>query len=1356
MASASTANLALVDFELAEHQRWGAASATVGAAGSEQRAEFVAQQAGAGLTGGFAEGGVQGLKLGLVEAFSPVPGVGAVIGGVQALEGLKEQSAHAAAAVHNFGEGSDTYDILANSIAAVSAVIDVVTGVLGVFNGVLGVIEIALWAITAGAAVAAIFTAGATAAIAVMAGEAAEVVTDIKEVVGVVMLALSGINSLVLQPVVLLFRTMHTMTSQADPRAVEAQGAGLKQSAGSVGGFLGGLAGAAAAGEATPSEEEVVQPTPTEESPPPPATEGPSVTFEEPTPASSGEPPQPPAANPEPTLEPSTTGQPGQVEVEPPTEPRPGVPQEPGSPYGEEPRIGFDREPGAGGLGDEPRIGFDREPGRQPGEPPSPYGEEPRIGFDREPGRRPGEPPSPYGEEPRIGFDREPEGGNQSGEVEPEPETVRNPQKSGEVEPEPETVRNPQESGEVEPEPETVRNPQESGEVEPEPETVRNPQKSGEIEPEPETVRNPPTSVPEPQEPPPSSGTPPSGGGGSPAGGAAQDNLKGMQTESLPSQNGAAEQDFANISDADIEAWGDRIDGASRSDTYFEMDAGGLQDINTRVNPNPNQISYNVDHYMSDVSSVRIANASDVPMGAPRGPGGSVIPEGVGVEAQPVPETALATANDTPVLNANGEPIGNQNVEVRYHSANPGAPEGSASHDNPSVQVNTPSDRFGWGGDRSIAVEGDQGRYLTPDGRWVTMDRQTPQADKAAAHFGTGEPSGMRIETEGQPTPESNLANLSDAEIDQSIAQLGPHDAGGAGGGPPGGGSGGGPPGGGNGGGGGEPAANAAHNAANFERLKAQYAMQEIMGAEPTGSATKGGSGYVRSQMVTEKVNVTRSDGSTKSVDKPVKGVRKVSQKVDAEHSAPIFEQSRIAEEGRVFPSRGDDGKWTNLTQMPGGLNGKSGIYEYVVDEKGNLTHQKFIEGGSVTGEWGGGPPGPTPPGSPGTPPGGGGSEGPIQSGPTGADGSSTGAGNPPAISSKPSGGSTSASSTPGAAASGPLAVTGGEPQPPSGAVLPPKLSGSSVASGPVAEALAHAAVEGAKSQSASSGGDKKPSVEPVNPKYPPPPGTPQQLKQIQDEISQTLAERAKAEEAKARMEAEQQKHQSNVGPAQQAIAGTQQGISATQAHQQDVALRDQANKQQQAKQQESQSTVGGYADKAAGLAALSGPLTAFRGFTSLASHLPGNAGAAMAKMNADGQKVTQAFDQMGVKMAEQAAGLPQHQQELQSDNARIQSSGEQGQQATTELQKAEHGAMAFQQANEAKIQQAASGKAQAASEEVKLDASAKTKTQKAATLAEQLQAWAAEHKAARQKAVDDTKEKLKSQGKVVTAVKEE
>ncbi|MGI9148104.1 MAG: hypothetical protein ACR2IK_16380 [Chloroflexota bacterium] len=148
-----------------------------------------------------------------------------------------------------------------------------------------------------------------------------------------------------------------------------------------------------------------------------------------------------------------------------------------------------------------------------------------------------------------------------------------------------------------------------------------------------------------------------------------------------------------------------------------------------------------------------------------------------------------------------------------------------------------------------------------------------------------------------------------------------------------------------------------AHSAAAFERLKAQYAMEEITGAEPTGSALKGGSGDVRSNQVVQQVEITLPDGSTKMVPKRVDGVRNVSMDVDVNHSAPIFEQPRIAEDGRIFPLQGSDGKWKNLTQMPGEVNGRPGIHEYIVDEHGNLTHQQFVPGGEVTGVPGGGPP---------------------------------------------------------------------------------------------------------------------------------------------------------------------------------------------------------------------------------------------------------------------------------------------------------------------------------------------------------------------------------------------------------------
>lgn len=53
------------------------------------------------------------------------------------------------------------------------------------------------------------------------------------------------------------------------------------------------------------------------------------------------------------------------------------------------------------------------------------------------------------------------------------------------------------------------------------------------------------------------------------------------------------------------------------------------------------------------------------------------------------------------------------------------------------------------------------------------------------------------------------------------------------------------------------------------------------------------------------------------------------------------------------FTITGGDGVVRDLYQLPGELNGKPGVYEWIVDRSGSepvITHQRFIPGGSVTG----------------------------------------------------------------------------------------------------------------------------------------------------------------------------------------------------------------------------------------------------------------------------------------------------------------------------------------------------------------------------------------------------------------------
>ncbi len=55
-------------------------------------------------------------------------------------------------------------------------------------------------------------------------------------------------------------------------------------------------------------------------------------------------------------------------------------------------------------------------------------------------------------------------------------------------------------------------------------------------------------------------------------------------------------------------------------------------------------------------------------------------------------------------------------------------------------------------------------------------------------------------------------------------------------------------------------------------------------------------------------------------------------------------------EAGTSFTIRGGDDVARELLQTPGGMNGKSGIFEYILDPTKGVTHQRFILGGSITG----------------------------------------------------------------------------------------------------------------------------------------------------------------------------------------------------------------------------------------------------------------------------------------------------------------------------------------------------------------------------------------------------------------------
>ena len=53
---------------------------------------------------------------------------------------------------------------------------------------------------------------------------------------------------------------------------------------------------------------------------------------------------------------------------------------------------------------------------------------------------------------------------------------------------------------------------------------------------------------------------------------------------------------------------------------------------------------------------------------------------------------------------------------------------------------------------------------------------------------------------------------------------------------------------------------------------------------------------------------------------------------------------------GRTYSFTGGDGKSYTLLQTRGQLDGADGIFEYITNDMGQVTHQRFIKNGIYTG----------------------------------------------------------------------------------------------------------------------------------------------------------------------------------------------------------------------------------------------------------------------------------------------------------------------------------------------------------------------------------------------------------------------
>ncbi|MGY3791101.1 RHS repeat domain-containing protein [Streptomyces antibioticus] len=76
-------------------------------------------------------------------------------------------------------------------------------------------------------------------------------------------------------------------------------------------------------------------------------------------------------------------------------------------------------------------------------------------------------------------------------------------------------------------------------------------------------------------------------------------------------------------------------------------------------------------------------------------------------------------------------------------------------------------------------------------------------------------------------------------------------------------------------------------------------------------------------------------------------------KKTDAAHRAADFAIDDVASKGKVFEQVGGDKRPFVIVQVPGGMNGKSGRFEWIIEERGNrlvISHQRFVNGGTING----------------------------------------------------------------------------------------------------------------------------------------------------------------------------------------------------------------------------------------------------------------------------------------------------------------------------------------------------------------------------------------------------------------------
>jgi hypothetical protein len=283
--------------------------------------------------------------------------------------------------------------------------------------------------------------------------------------------------------------------------------------------------------------------------------------------------------------------------------------------------------------------------------------------------------------------------------------------------------------------------------------------------------------------------------------------------------------------------------------------------------------------------------------------------------------------------------------------------------------------------------------------------------------------------------------------------------------------------------------------------------------------------------------------------------------------------------------------------------------------------------------------------------------------------------------------------------------------------------------------------------------------VEPVNPQYERPPGTPEDLARMRGEIGSLLMSRSQAD---ADAEAARADRAETAQRAQQ-LMSVQSGVDdlgrRTDTQRTDVASTAQANTQQQGRQQEAGTAIGASASRLAGLATLElllGGWAAVAGGAGAVISLVSDDGAAkMYQLSADARRFMAQLAEAKMLVSGQNAQQPLQMGRLAGDSTAIGAEGERTTATAATVAQSRQQVTALGAQNTQDAAAAAEAEQRARQDSADADSAATDVQTRHDQLAADLEAWAQRHREQRQQAVAQTRARLEAEGWVVTGESE-